>query len=98
MNPPRHENLPARDARPRESITLASGRRIGEGEPCFVVAEIGQNHNGNLELARRLIDGVRGHADAVKFCKRHIASDLTREAYERPYPGPNSFGATYGQH
>lgn len=83
---------------PREAVALAGGRRIGAGEPCFIVAEIGQNHNGCSDLARRLIDGVAGHADAVKFCKRHIASDLTREAYERPYTGPNSFGATYGQH
>lgn len=83
---------------PPGGIVLAGGRRIGDGEPCFVVAEIGQNHNGSLELARRLIDAVAGHADAVKFCKRHIPSDLTREAFERPYVGPHSFGPTYGQH
>jgi sialic acid synthase SpsE len=51
-----------------------------------------------MALARQLVDAVASHADAVKFCKRHVGSDLTREAYERPYAGPNSFGPTYGRH
>ena len=37
-------------------------------------------------------------ADAVKFCKRDVASELSREAFMRPYRGPHSFAATYGQH
>jgi N-acetylneuraminate synthase len=46
-------------------------RWVGEGEPVFVIAEVGLNHNGSLELARKLIDGaVLGGADAVKFQKR----------------------------
>jgi len=41
---------------------------IGEGEPCFIIAEIGSNHNGNLDTAKRLIDiAVESGADAVKF-------------------------------
>jgi N-acetylneuraminate synthase len=44
---------------------------VGEGHPVFIVAEIGINHNGSLDLARRLIDGaVLAGADAVKFQKR----------------------------
>ena len=44
---------------------------IGDSHPVFVVAEIGINHNGSLELAKRLIDGaVLSGADAVKFQKR----------------------------
>jgi N-acetylneuraminate synthase len=47
------------------------GRWVGDGHPVFVIAEIGINHNGSLELARRLIDGaVLAGADAVKFQKR----------------------------
>jgi N-acetylneuraminate synthase len=47
------------------------GKWVGEGFPVFVIAEIGINHNGSLELARRLIDGaVLAGADAVKFQKR----------------------------
>ena len=46
-------------------------KMVGEGFPVFVIAEIGINHNGSLDLARRLIDGaVLAGADAVKFQKR----------------------------
>ena len=46
-------------------------RRIGAGYPCLVMAEIGINHNGDLDLARRLIDvAVAAGCDAVKFQKR----------------------------
>jgi N-acetylneuraminate synthase/N,N'-diacetyllegionaminate synthase len=43
-------------------------RRVGPGQPCFLVAEIGINHNGDLDLARRTVDAaVAAGADAVKF-------------------------------
>jgi len=46
----------------------AGGRQIGEGQPCFIAAEIGINHNGDMELARKMIDAaVAAGADAVKF-------------------------------
>ncbi len=46
-------------------------RWVGAGEPVFVVAEIGINHNGDLDVARRLIEGAaQAGADAVKFQKR----------------------------
>ncbi len=46
-------------------------RRVGQGEPVFVIAEIGINHNGSLEQAKKLIDGAYlAGADAVKFQKR----------------------------
>lgn len=81
------------------AIELTPGRFVGAGQVCFIVAEIGQNHNGRMSFARRLIDGVAEcGADAVKFCKRHLPSELTRAAAARPYVGPQSFGATYGAH
>jgi N-acetylneuraminate synthase len=44
---------------------------VGEGQPVFVIAEIGINHNGSLAIARKLIDGaVLAGCDAVKFQKR----------------------------
>ncbi|MCC6747846.1 MAG: N-acetylneuraminate synthase family protein [Deltaproteobacteria bacterium] len=47
------------------------GRRVGVGHPVFVVAEIGINHNGSVELTKKLIDGaVLAGCDAVKFQKR----------------------------
>ena len=79
---------------------LALGNsRIGEGYPTFIVGEIGQNHNGDMEIAKSLIDmAARCGVDAVKFQKRDIDSELTTKAFNRPYESPNSFGSTYGQH
>ena len=46
-------------------------RRVGSGHPVFVIAEIGINHNGDLETAKRLIDAAAvAGCDAVKFQKR----------------------------
>ncbi len=45
-----------------------AGRYIGEGHPCFIAAEVGINHNGDMDLAHRSIDAaVEAGADAVKF-------------------------------
>ena len=50
-------------------------RRVGDGQPAFIIAEIGVNHNGILELAFQLIDAaVHAGADAVKFQKRDLES------------------------
>ena len=44
---------------------------IGEGEPVYVIAEIGINHNGSVDIAKKIIDGaVKAGCDAVKFQKR----------------------------
>jgi N-acetylneuraminate synthase len=52
-------------------MTKIGHRPVGDGYPVFVVAEIGINHNGSLDLARRLIEGAKlAGADAVKFQKR----------------------------
>ncbi|MCX8069575.1 MAG: N-acetylneuraminate synthase family protein, partial [Thermodesulfovibrionales bacterium] len=46
-------------------------RYIGHGEPVYVIAEIGINHNGSLEMAKKMIDGaIFAGCDAVKFQKR----------------------------
>ncbi|HEY1298188.1 MAG TPA: N-acetylneuraminate synthase family protein [Chloroflexota bacterium] len=80
--------------------TLRIGQRVvGDGQPCFVIAEGGVNHNGDPRLATELVHiAARCQADAVKFQKRTIHELLTREALERPYLHPNSLGATYGEH
>jgi N-acetylneuraminate synthase len=53
------------------STINVGGRIIGDGQPCFIVAEIGINHNGDIDLAKRLISlAVAAGCDAVKFQKR----------------------------
>jgi N-acetylneuraminate synthase len=64
-------------------------RWVGEGHPVFVIAEIGINHNGSVELARALIDGAaRAGADAVKFQKRTPEQCVPRDQWniERDTP------------
>lgn len=81
------------------SITLPSGHSIGHGHPCFIVAEVGNNHQGDMAQARRMIEeAARAGVQAVKFQKRHVESLLTRAGREAPYTGANSLGPTYGAH
>jgi sialic acid synthase SpsE len=54
-----------------KTVTLQNNKKIGEGQPCYIIAEIGINHNGSLDIAKKLIDeAVAAKADAVKFQKR----------------------------
>ncbi|MCA9978144.1 MAG: N-acetylneuraminate synthase family protein, partial [Anaerolineales bacterium] len=58
-------------------------RLIGKGEPVYIIAEIGINHNGSLELAKKLIDGAAfAGADAVKFQKRTPELCVPREQWD----------------
>jgi len=80
-------------------LKITEKRYIGDNYPCFIVAEIGQNHNGDMEIAKKLIDmAAMSQVDAVKFVKRDLSSELTKEAYNKPYPCPQSFGENYGKH
>ncbi|MDP8922538.1 MAG: N-acetylneuraminate synthase family protein [Chloroflexota bacterium] len=75
------------------------GRLVGDGQPCYIIAEAGVNHNGDPALAKRLVDiAADAGADAVKFQKRTISDILIAEALMRPYTVPTSLGATYGEH
>lgn len=67
----------------------------------FVVAEIGCNHKGDMEIAREMITtaALFCKVDAVKFQKRNTRELLTEEVYDAPHPNPvNSYGKTYGEH
>jgi N-acetylneuraminate synthase len=71
------------------------GRPIGLGAPCFIIAEIGINHNGDLGLAKKLISAAHlAGCDAVKFQKRTIDVVYTPEELSRPRESP--FGETNG--
>jgi sialic acid synthase len=67
----------------------------------FVIAEIGCNHKGAMEIAHEMITtaSIFCKVDAVKFQKRTPKELLTEEEYNTPHPNPvNSFGDTYGEH
>src|SRR5438477_11552001 len=75
------------------------GREIGDDRACYVIAEVGQNHQGEVETAKRLIDAAKEcGADAVKLQKRSNRELYTREFYDQPYDNELSFGRTYGEH
>src|ERR671923_710742 len=80
--------------------TLKIGsREIGDNARCYVIAEIGHNHQGSVEKARELFREARlAGAHAVKLQKRDNRGLYTRAAYNKPYDNENSFGATYGEH
>jgi len=66
-----------------------------------VVAEIGCNHKGDMELAREMISiaATFARCDYVKFQKRSNRELLTPEEFATPHPNPvNAYGATYGEH
>jgi N,N'-diacetyllegionaminate synthase len=74
--------MTAVSSRPFRSVIEIGGRRIGPGEPAYVIAEAGANHNRDLGLARALIDtAAEAGADAVKF-QTYTGSDL----YSRKTP------------
>ena len=72
---------------------------ISDDTNCYVIAELGHNHQGQVEMAKALIKAAHDcGAQAVKLQKRDNRSLYTREMYDRPYEHENSFGPTYGQH
>jgi N-acetylneuraminate synthase/sialic acid synthase len=72
---------------------------ISEQSDCYVIAEVGHNHQGSLEQCKQLFDEAKAcGADAVKLQKRDNRSLYTRELFHKPYDNENSFGATYGEH
>jgi sialic acid synthase SpsE len=80
-------------------ITLQNGRKIGDNHPTYIIAEIGINHNGSVEIAKKLIDkaSIIG-IDAVKFQKRTIEEMYRLDFLKTSYNKDNSFGYTYGDH
>lgn len=65
----------------------------------FIIAEVGHNHQGNLEQALKLIGAAAtAGASAVKFQKRDNRNLFTPKMYDEPYNSENSFGSTYGLH
>lgn len=76
----------------------------------YIIGEIGQNHNGSVDIAKLIVELVSRPItedlfgielmpiDAVKLTKRDLKYELSSSMMEKPYMGPNSFGKTYGEH
>ena len=76
----------------------------------YIIGEIGQNHNGSVDIAKLIVELVARPVcedyfgiklpgmDAVKLTKRDLKEELSESQMQRPYNTPNSFGATYGEH
>lgn len=76
----------------------------------YIIGEIGQNHNGSVDIAKLIVDMVARPVhedvfdldlkpiDAVKMTKRDLSEELTVSQMNRIYDTPNSFGKTYGEH
>src|SRR5215510_6940120 len=88
----------------QREIAVAASIRIGTHEisdesHCYVIAEIGHNHQGSVQKARELFREAKlAGAHAVKLQKRNNRGLYTKAAYDKPYDNENSFGATYGEH
>ena len=76
----------------------------------YIIGEIGQNHNGSVDIAKLIIDAAARPVvdklfgrdlmpmDAVKLTMRDLKQELSASQMKKPYTGPNSFGKTYGEH
>lgn len=74
-------------------------KKIGPGHPVFIIAEIGNNHNGDIELARKEVAAAaHAGADGVKFQKRTVAEVFTRELLDKPQTHSTSLGKTYREY
>jgi sialic acid synthase SpsE len=81
-----------------------------ENNSVYIIGEIGQNHNGSVEIAKQIIDSAAKPIkenlfgltlkpmDAVKLTKRDLNEELSASQMARPYDTPHSFGKTYGEH
>ena len=78
---------------------IIEDRVINNDTDCYVIAEIGANHMGKLDIAKEMITRAKEcGVNAVKFQKRDNKSLFTKQMFDSPYENENSFGTTYGEH
>ena len=77
-------------------------------EEVYIIGEIGQNHNGSVDIAKLIVELISRPIiennfnlslkpmNAVKLTKRDLKEELTDTQMNRPYDSPHSFGRTYG--
>lgn len=67
--------------------------------PVYFIAELGSNHQGDINIAKKMVDSLRGlPVSCIKVAKRDIDVCLTEEQKAMPYVNPDSFGKTYYEH
>lgn len=72
---------------------------IDDDSQCFVIAEVGHNHQGSVETAMKIFSEAKNSgADAVKLQKRNNKELFTAQMYNSLYTNDNSYGSTYGAH
>ena len=72
---------------------------INDDSDCFVIAEVGHNHQGNIETAKEIFKKAKeAGADAVKLQKRDNRALFTEEMFNSRYDSNNAYGNTYGEH
>lgn len=72
---------------------------VTQDGPTYVIAEIGNNHGGDIELAKKMVMKAKEcGASAVKFQRRNNKNLFTESFYNSPYNSENSFAPTYGEH
>jgi N-acetylneuraminate synthase/sialic acid synthase len=78
---------------------VIDGVEINDAGDCYVIAEIGHNHQGSVEQAKAMLTVAKDcGANAVKLQKRANRTLYTREFFDQPYDNEFSFGSTYGEH
>ena len=82
-----------------KEIKINEERYVGEKHPPFIIAEIGNNHNGEIKNALELIKISKElGVDAVKFQVKNIEKSFSKELLDSSYTNENSFGKTYREH
>ena len=72
---------------------------INDDSACFVIAEVGHNHQGNVDTAKQIFDKAKdAGANAVKLQKRDNKYLFTEQMYNSSYSSENAYGKTYGEH
>lgn len=83
----------------KKPVFKIGDHEIHDDSDCYVIAEIGHNHQGSLETCIELFQAAKyAGVNAVKLQKRDNRTLFTKEAYNRVYDNRNSYGATYGAH
>ena len=70
-----------------------------KNQPVYFIAEIGQNHQGDINIAKKMVDSLKGMpVSCIKTAKRDIDTCLSEDQKSMIYDNPNSFGKTYYEH